>query len=766
MRKIFALLTSLVIVASFTGCDDDDNGENYGGIGFATTDGSDTLFVESSAKSGVFYMASATEWTAAIEEEAAQAYASITPTSGDATDQTRIRVKFDSDNAGNPDRVFHVVVRNTKGQRSMTVVHKGSSMRILTEADVPDLDKFYKPQEFSNMNMFREDAKWSWVRSKQTEHFVIFWEAGYGDNPNASPVPSSSRVDVDDLLQKAEQFYTTNVETLKMCTVGQGKSYLDKYKMQIYLLYQSDWCCAGSGYDNVIGALWVNWSPCQPSGSSVAHEVGHSFQYQTYCDKICTGELKVSNQASPTSDELHRGYRYGFGPNGDGGCAYWEQCAQWQSFQDYPDQAYDQSWSLFTGNCHRHFNHEWMRYQSYWFQYYMVQQHGVESFGRLWQESYYPEDPLETYTRLYCNGDLEAFWDFYYQYAAHAVTYDFDAVKSYIPSGASSHYSTTMLSVDGKFRPSYSKCPSTSGFNVISLNNPEKGTTAKVTLSALAVGSALAAADAGVEIDVDGKTVGTHTTYNDNVYDGRKRQATGFRFGFVGVKDGKAVYGPMAKGSTGTATMDVTDDFDEFYLVVVGAPTEYNRQYWNDDESDDIQWPYEVSFEGTGILGNVDIPEGDPEDVSIDLTVSCDASTNAYELGSINLLKNGVMEKMAKAFKIQPSEIAAATQTPAVNQTATPSEGKVVIGLANASGTISYTYTANVGFWCNSTGSPVSWGNSQAVFVEFTPASYLITYGHMHGTTTAGAAYKVRPVYVYTKDGVQYKATINLTMQF
>lgn len=33
-------------------------------------------------------------------------------------------------------------------------------------------------------------------------------------------------MDVDDLLQKAEQFYKTNVEKLGMATVGQGNRFL------------------------------------------------------------------------------------------------------------------------------------------------------------------------------------------------------------------------------------------------------------------------------------------------------------------------------------------------------------------------------------------------------------------------------------------------------------------------------------------------------------------------------------------------------------
>ena len=102
-------------------------------------------------------------------------------------------------------------------------------------------------------------------------------------------VDAGLRVDIDDLLEKAEQFYKTNIEALKFAQLGEDKSYLDKYKMEIYLLYQTEWLATGSGYDNKIGALWVNPSTCQPVGSTIAHEIGHSFQYQVYCDKILHG---------------------------------------------------------------------------------------------------------------------------------------------------------------------------------------------------------------------------------------------------------------------------------------------------------------------------------------------------------------------------------------------------------------------------------------------------------------------------------------------
>lgn len=116
------------------------------------------------------------------------------------------------------------------------------------------------------------------------------------------------RVDVDDLLEKAEVFYEMNVNTLKFAEVGNGKSNLDKYKMQIYLLYQAEWLAVGAGYDDVVGALWVNSGTCKPVGAVIAHEIGHSFQYQVYADLLAS---------KATTNNFTRGFRYGFGNSGE-----------------------------------------------------------------------------------------------------------------------------------------------------------------------------------------------------------------------------------------------------------------------------------------------------------------------------------------------------------------------------------------------------------------------------------------------------------------
>jgi len=135
------------------------------------------------------------------------------------------------------------------------------------------------------MDLNKSSSTWYFGRSKQSEHFIVFWGKEYDElgfvTPSTHPNPVY-RVDIDDLLAKAEQFWSMNVSTLKFLTPGSSKT--DRYKMMIFLLYQTDWLATGAGYDNTIGALWVSPSTCQPVGSTIAHEIGHSFQYQVYCD--------------------------------------------------------------------------------------------------------------------------------------------------------------------------------------------------------------------------------------------------------------------------------------------------------------------------------------------------------------------------------------------------------------------------------------------------------------------------------------------------
>ena len=640
------------------------------------------------------------------------------------------------------------------------VIKQDQASLVLTAADVEDLDRYYQPKEF-NFDMMNSSSKWSFCRSKQSEHFIVFWDIKYGEyglygdrmgventSPSTLAKSHSMYVDIDDLLMKAEQFFDTNINKLKMAELGVGKSYLDDYKMEIYILYQSEWLATGSGYDNVIGALWVNPATCKPVGSTIAHEIGHSFQYQTYCDKVYQGE----------PDNLQYGFRYGFGPKGEGGCAYWEQCAQWQSFQDYPEQQFGQDQNVFKAQYNRHFHHEWMRYASYWLQSYWVEKRGVEAYGEIWRQSVLPEDAIKTYTKIYNGGDWSKTAAELYDYAARMATFDIDGVREYAGSNVTAnHFKTTLFKqADGYYQVSYGSCPSTAGFNIVPLNLPdEEGAVVTADFKGLQVGSALPEGDAGNFINGDLQTIqGTATTYN-NVGNGKE----GWRYGFVALKkDGSRVYGDMYSAKEGEASFAVPADAAYLYFVVLGAPIEYRQNEWDDDEKDDDQWPYKVKFGNTDLLGNFEIDEtADPKDAIITFDVNCDASNGGYPLGTIDLSSN---KNLAQAFVMNPSAISSLIQ--GVN--AKPSEGKIVWGLEQTDGSYAYKSTANNGFWCTAGGDLTNWGTDAFTYVEFDGLT--ITYGHYPGHSVAGETYTLKPTLIYTKDGKEYKATIQINMAF
>jgi hypothetical protein len=67
----------------------------------------------------------------------------------------------------------------------LKVTQAPSAIEVMSESDVPNFNRYYKPQEFGSMDMLRNDSKWSFYRYKQSNHFFVFWEAGFGDDPDA-----------------------------------------------------------------------------------------------------------------------------------------------------------------------------------------------------------------------------------------------------------------------------------------------------------------------------------------------------------------------------------------------------------------------------------------------------------------------------------------------------------------------------------------------------------------------------------------------------
>jgi len=62
------------------------------------------------------------------------------------------------------------------------------------------------------------------------------------------------------------------------------------------------------------------------------------------------------------------------------------------------------------------------------------------------------------------------------------------------------------------------------------------------------------------------------------------------------------VYGDINSGIQNTLSFDVPENTRRLWFVVTGAPTDYSPHAWDDDNSNDARWPYELRLTNTTIL--------------------------------------------------------------------------------------------------------------------------------------------------------------------
>ncbi|MBS2098760.1 DUF6055 domain-containing protein [Carboxylicivirga linearis] len=407
---------------------------------------------------------------------------------------------------------------------------------------------------------------WSMDRSKQSKNWIVFWEPGYGKDPSVV-VDGNYRINVDHLLEIAENAYEFYTDSLKFISRDGSKS--SQYKMIIRLRYTRDWEASGSGVDDMIGLLTLTAWSAQVAGHTMAHEVGHCFQYQVHCDN--------NNQ---------NGWMYGFGSNASGGNGWWEQCAQWQGFKVYPNEQFTSSYFAgYLNSAHKHILHEAPRYENYFIQDFWTYKHGMDFIGRLWNESIRPEDPVETYKRITGINQSE-FNNEMYECAARFATWDIPALIDDGTSRILSRPQTSMADQgDDYWLVNASDCPENYGYNVIMLNTPTTATR--------------------VSAFFEGKS-GMAGYRRNNIL------AAGWRYGFVVMlRDGTRVYSEVGSASYNTPQdtlhFDCPNNASRLWLVVSGAPTTHWRHAWDDDDSNDEQWPYQVKFNHTNLYGHSNV---------------------------------------------------------------------------------------------------------------------------------------------------------------
>lgn len=409
--------------------------------------------------------------------------------------------------------------------------------------------EIYTPIELINNDFNSNESQWSYMRSASSDNVIVFWEKGFGQYPNKVS-RTNLRVNINELLKKAEQYYTYYSETMKF--VIPGSSQTDDYRMIIQLYFQEEWLATGSGYDNKIGALWINPTTTNV-GAVIAHEIGHSFQYQVACDG-----------------------NYGFRDQPYVG-TFWEQCAQFMSWQQN-NTDYITEIPYLLINIHKNFSHEDIRYQSMYLQEFWKEKHGVDFLGKLWRNAISPEHPIEAYKRI-TGITQEQLNDEIFQYARKNISWEYplgiynrEFIKQLPLIEQKKYKHSTFLEpiANGYYQISTGQTLQSYGYNAIELSVPGISTV--------------------VSADFEG-------------LDGGNSEIEGWRYGFVAIKDDNtSVFGTVEKTKQGTASFIIPEGIKELWLVVTGAPIKHNNHIWDEDSSNDQEFPYKIKFSNTTIL--------------------------------------------------------------------------------------------------------------------------------------------------------------------
>ena len=581
---------------------------------------------------------------------------------------------------------------------------------------------------------------WSKSRSVESDNVIVFWDKGYGSTlPSKSP--SAYRVDEQDLLRKCEAFY--DLEINKLGFVNPRTSNLSKYKVMVLLNHTTDWVCYGGGYDYMVSALWLGPSACKPVGHSVAHEVGHSFHYMCYAE----------HSGHRDSDTDNTGFHLACG----NGQAIWEQTAQWQAAQSYPELMYDQSIGVFRRSHNYAFSHEWHRYQSYWFHYFINQYYNdLTTVAQVWNQ------PMTGQSRgnatdfnqalMALKGlDAEGLFKLYYEYAARCATWDFEACQPYGQAYIGDFDYQCVQTAERTYQVALSSTPQSSGFNVIPLQVPQAGTTVTTHFTALRPASKLADGDPAEMMG--GETQWTKTSRTTYIRPSSPSQRA-FRLGYVALmSDGSRRYfdvdslycqGTTAK--TEDVSMTVPEGTSRLWLIVSPAPKKYVEHRWTEKADNAEHWPYSFQLEGTDIGSRAkvyvqSVIDGRPVG---DITLTYDVylpQRASYDPVAV-AVGGKALAQLGTAFQMQSTDIAARMTNYAAGG---PAVGRIMFYPLNPKtlATVNNQSTANgYGHWFNASGSVSAYAGGY-VYSEMNATSLTFNIGQYPGKVKSGSDYTI-----------------------
>ena len=610
------------------------------------------------------------------------------------------------------------------------------------------------------------DGKYTWSKSRSVEsdNVIIFWDKYYKTNPKNLSKTDFYYVDIDDLLQKCEAFF--DLEINKLGFVDAKTSNLSKYKVMVLMNHTTTWTCYGGGYDYQVSALWLNPSTCKPVGHSVAHEVGHSFHYMCYAEHS-------GHQDSSTDNT---GFHLACG----NGQAIWEQTAQWQAAQSYPELMFDQSISVFRNSHNYAFSHEWHRYQSYWFHYYLNQYYNdITTVAQVWntpmtgQTSGNATDFNSALMKLK-NLSARDLYKMYFDYACRLATWDLDVCKPYRNPYIGDFTYRCVLTDDDQYQVALFSCPQGTGFNVIPLQVPAAGTQVKTSLTGLSVGAQLLAADPGTYLN--GETGEQKIEADANGYrhyvNGGARASRGFRMGYVALmNDGSrqyfsedSVYCQGAKVVTEDYAFTVPEGVSRLWLVISPALKNYQVHQWDESIDKDDMWPYKFRLEGTDLTGKPTvyatstIDGREVADITFTYDVCFPLSASAY-YGTTATVSGRAAAALGTAFQMQPTDIASKMQA---WDSRGPANGKILLYAGAPDGSLSQSdFTASgYGHWFDASGTVCSHGDGY-VYSEFNAATLAFSLGQYPGRCAEGKTYTIRQTLRYRKNAKGTTANAN-----
>lgn len=590
------------------------------------------------------------------------------------------------------------------------------------------------------------ELQWSFKRSKETDNCIIFWQKGFGSDPSKAPSlnGTSMTFDVDAVLKVAETCYDLNVNKLGFSC----SNMLNKYKIIILMNYSTTWTCYGGGYDFECSALWLNPATVKPAGHSLAHEVGHSFHYMCYAEAA-----KYSHTSSST---IGTGFHLPVG----NGQAIWEQTAQWQANQTYPSLMFSQSYPLFGNNANYAFSHEWMRYQSYWFLYYLCQHYNdISTVAQVWKQPMTGAVDFNQALMKLKGLSAESFYELYFDYALHCATYDFDVAASYRNNYIGKFDYRAVQLGENKYQVAYASAPQGTGFNVIELSVPTAGTTITTKFTALTPGCALNETDPG-EYNNGNALVNAGVKRYNSV----SAYARGFRVGYVFLKnDGTREYyndNTVHGKGTGEVTEDITAEVPtgtkRMFLVVSPALSTYIQHKWDENIKNDDQWPYQFELLGTtatSIIPYVKEPDFqkaiDGRSIA-DVTLTYDVilpPTSDYSGATVNFSGSG-LNALCTAFQMEDNDIFGQILTYSSSQ----ANGTIMNYAAKADGSlqkVGKTTNGDFGHWFNANGTAISYGSGCVVYAEFTKSTKSVVVGQFPNANPDGTKRTIREALCY-----------------